>query len=57
MHILVTIALLHYSSISLLVLVILAQFEGFGEIQDGSCEESITEFVRHMTSSSYFESK
>ena len=51
MRILVTIALLHHSSISLLVLVILAQFKGFGEIQDGD----VTEFLRHMTSSSYFE--
>ena len=34
-RLLVTTALLHHSSISLLVLAVLAQFERFGEIQNG----------------------
>ena len=40
--ILVTFALLHHSSISLLVLVILAQFKSFGDIQDGGLDEIVT---------------
>ena len=40
--ILVTTALLHDSSISLSVLVILAQFKGFGEIKDGGRDGILT---------------
>ena len=41
-RILVTAALLHDCSISVSVLVILAQFKGFEEIEDGGSDEILT---------------